>query len=552
MVTTRSSSVRTGPMAVTTSVSAPAFPPGLVGKKVLLASESLGPINGVSRTTQSLIDYLRANGVQVATCAPLYKGCHINAATESKAERRPFLNAEWVEAVEKKSAALGRRALGGAWVYHNDKQEQAECTHPNSRRAKRPPMFARVTSSELYKEVQLARLGRQNPEIRLQGVPLPYNPDLTVAFPFRLGVIYDKTFKPDVIYLASPASVGFQFLVQLNQLDSPPPTLLNFQTDLSSYAGILFRPPLDKYGKWLLQIVQGYLFRTPAVRTIFYPSRYVRNYMVGAGAPADKMVQLGRGVDTKRFHPSFRDQAYRKQIAPNDEIIFAYICRLAPEKGFEFLAQAARRLVATGLKFKLLIVGGNKNPAVEKEVRDYFAEMPHHVVFTGMLRGADLSRAYASADIFLHCSITETFGLVVLESMASGVPVIARDEGGPSETVKHGQSGFLVAPDDVQTFARYAYRLATDAPLRCKMASKARQQALETTWDKINNQVAVQLAAALRPQGCDYDEIVSVKDYYGSWLGMARVYFAVGVVWIFWFIAVIPMLLCGYVHGYFR
>lgn len=550
MVVTRSKGERMGPTTTPMTVSTPSFPRELVGKKVLLASESLGPINGVSRTTQSLIDYLRANGVQVATCAPYYKGQHINATSDCKQQRKPIMNAEWVEAVEKKSAALGKRALGGAWMYHHEKEEQP--TSPQTKgRTKRPPMFARVTSSELYKEVQLAKQSRQNPDFRLQGVPLPYNPDLTVAFPFRLGVVYDRTFKPDVIYLASPASVGFQFLVQLNQLDSPPPTLLNFQTDLSSYAGILFKAPLDRYGIWLLQIVQGYLFRTPAVRKIFYPSAYVRTYMEDAGAPSDRMMQLGRGVNTKLFNPEFRDEEYRRQIAPNGEVILACICRIAPEKGFEFLAQAIRRLAATGLNFKLLIVGGNKNPAVEQEVQDYFLpDLSSRVIFTGMLRGSDLSRAYASADVFLHCSITETFGLVVLESMASGVPVIARDEGGPSETVKHGRSGYLVAPNDMETFVSCAYRLATDAPLRCEMAAHARKQALETTWDKINNQVATELAAAIRTTEVE-EEMVS-DGYYGSWMGMARVYFAVGVVWVFWLIAVIPMLLCGFVHGYFK
>ena len=408
-------------------------------------------------------------------------------------------------------------------------------------------MFASTKNTETNRKSMLAKQERQNPEFRLKGYPLPYNPDLAVAYPFRLGVVYDRTFKPDVIYLASPASVGFQFLVQLNQLDRPPPTLLNFQTDLSAYSTILFRPPIDRYAVWMLQGVQGYLFRTPAVRTIFYPSAYVRKYMEKAGVPSDRMLQLGRGVDTNVFKPGHRDNAYRKQIAPNGEIILCCICRLAPEKGFEFLASAARRLSASSLPFKLLIVGGNKNPAVENEVRDYFKDISHHAIFTGMLRGHALSRAYASADIFLHCSITETFGLVVLESMASGVPVIARDEGGPSETVKHGESGFLVAPYDLNTFVRLTHQLATDEPLRQNMATQARQQALETTWDKINNQVALQLASAIRSQPTASED----KSYYGTLAGMARVYLAVGIVWVFWFIAVIPLLLCGFVHGVF-
>jgi glycosyltransferase involved in cell wall biosynthesis len=269
--------------------------------------------------------------------------------------------------------------------------------------------------------------------------------------------------------------------------------------------------------------------------------------MEDAGAPSEKMIQLGRGVDTELFHPDRCDVSYRKGIAPDGEVIFCCISRLAPEKGFEFLAQVARKLKDNGLHFKLLIVGGNKSPSVDKEVRSYFKELSDSVIFTGFLRGTALARAYASADIFLHCSITETFGLVVLESMASGVPVIARDEGGPSETVKHGQSGYLVAPQDLDKFVECAYQLASDTNLRATMGKQARAQALDTTWDKINNQVAMQLSAALRMSPPN-----TLDGYYGTWTNMARVYFAVGIVWVFWFIAVIPLLACGFVHGLFK
>jgi glycosyltransferase involved in cell wall biosynthesis len=105
-------------------------------------------------------------------------------------------------------------------------------------------------------------------------------------------------------------------------------------------------------------MVQGYLFRMAAVDTIFYPSAYVRKYMeTTCRAPSNKMVQLGRGVDTELFNPGRRDDSYRKDIAPNGEIVFCCISRLAPEKGFEFLASIAQRLEETGLNFKLLIVG---------------------------------------------------------------------------------------------------------------------------------------------------------------------------------------------------
>lgn len=532
------------------------FPAELVGKKVLLATESLGPVNGVSRTTQSLVDYLRHNGVHVATCAPHYKGQPINIV-EPKPERQPIVNPQWVRSIEAKSAALGSRAIGGAWTWHFDRDEasksEAQPLLPSQTRQKNSPVIRRSKSEDVRKGIEAARMARENPEFRLKGYPLPYNPDLTVAYPFRLGVVYDKTFgAPDVIYLASPASVGFQFLIQLRQMDNPVPTLLNFQTDLSAYASILFPAPFDRYGVYLLQIVQGYLFRAPSVRTIFYPSAYVRDYMVDAGAPSERMHQLGRGVDTQLFNPKHRDDVYRREIAPNGEIILSCICRIAPEKGFDFLAQAARKLQSLGLQYKLLIVGGNKNPAVEAEVRNYFRGLEDRVIFTGMLRGSALARAYAAADIFLHCSITETFGLVVLESMASGVPVIARDEGGPSETVKHGISGFLVPPHELDTFVARTHQLALDTTLRQAMIRHAREQALDTTWDKINNQVAVELAATLRERPPKSAQQKLAEGYYRTWANMLGVYFAVGIVWIFWFIAVIPMLLCGFVHGLFQ
>ena len=521
------------------------FPIELAGRRVLVATESLGPINGVSRTTQSLVDYLRKNGAHVATCAPYYNGQPLNSAQTSEG-RKPIVNKDWVRSIEVKSASLGSRALGGAWLWHSDRDEAQTCQSTGSQ-VKRTPMLTRSRSEEVKRRRELSKLSLQNPAFRLQGLPLPYNPDLTVAYPFRIGMVYEKTFKPDVIYLASPASVGFQFLLQLGQLNNAPPTLLNFQTDLSGYSTILFPSPVDRYAVFLLQMVQGYLFRMAAVRTIFYPSAYVRKYMEGAGAPSHKMVQLGRGVDTELFHPGRSDAAFRKRIAPHGEIVFCCVSRLAPEKGFEFLAQVVRSLSGIGLNFKLLIVGGNKNATVESEVRSYFKDHSERVVFTGFLRGTALAEAYASTDVFLHCSITETFGLVVLESMASGVPVIARDEGGPSETVHHGRSGYLVPPHDLDAFVRYTRQLSTDTSLRDEMGKYARQQALDTTWDKINNEVAMYLTASLNDA-----EQTRTDSTYGSWASTIRVHLAVGVVWIFWFIAVIPLLACGLAHGLFR
>jgi len=455
-----------------------AFPAILKGRRILLATESLGPVNGVSRTTGMLVDYLRENGVQVAVVAPRFES--------------------------KKSKGTAR------------------------------------TSPEV--------------QVRLHGYPLPYNPDLTVVYPFRFDRVCQRTFTPDIVYLASPASVGFQFLLQLRQLRDPPVVLCNFQTDLSSYSEILFPAGLDQYAVWLLQVVQGFLFSHSSVSTIFYPSAGIRRYLEKAGAPSSKLVHLGRGVDTTLFNPSCRDETRRHELAPNGETILVCVCRLAPEKGFEFLAQVAVKLVEEAVPFKLLIVGGNHNASVEEEVQKLFDDVKDHVIFTGFLTGDTLARAYAVGDIFVHCSITETFGLVVLEAMASGVPVIARDQGGPSEIVRHQETGFLVPVHDRDAFVGRVRLLSQDAGLRSAMAVASRRVAEDTTWEKINNRVAGYLADGLEKR---LQEGPKSRRPIRNWLAgrydeaksrvivMLRINAAVGLVCLFWIIAVFPLILHG-------
>lgn len=135
-----------------------------------------------------------------------------------------------------------------------------------------------------------------------------------------------------------------------------------------------------------------------------------------------------------------------------------------------------------------------------------------------MLKGEELAKAYAVGDLFLHCSVTETFGLVVLESMASRVPVIARDEGGPSEIVADGKSGYLVAPNDLDGFVEKVLRLGNDSNLRELMAIESRNMAEEATWEKINNRVAWKLAEVLGEPQATQEVMPNISIPVYSWL----------------------------------
>ena len=410
------------------------FPSSLKDKRILLCTESFGPVNGVSRTTLMLVNHLRFHGAQVAVVAP-----------------------------------------------HNHTEHNTFTPPPSP---------------------SLLPADRPQPELRVTGYPLPFNPELSIVYPVRNSTLYSQTFgadsPPDLIYLASPASLGFQVMLQLRQQpkENQIPIICNFQTDLAGYCQILFPAPLSDFAVFAFATVQSYLFRHPSIKTIFYPSRFVKRYLVSQNVQAEKMELLTRGVNTEMFNPSKRNEQLRNKIAPNGEIVFVTVSRIAGEKGFDFLAKAAKELDARGLAFKLLIVGGNRNPDVEKEVQKMFDPLREQgkVIFSGFKVGEDLAEAYACGDVFLHCSVTETFGLVVLESMSSGVPVVARDEGGPSDIVQHEVTGFLVPPSDLDGFVEKAMELGQDHTIRARMARASRAAACEATWDKINNKVAWRMA----------------------------------------------------------
>lgn len=424
------------------------FPPALRGRRILLCVESFGPINGVSRTNLNLVNHLRANGVQVAVVAP----------------------------------------------YNHTKKNT----------------FTAIDNADLD--------AMRSQEVRLTGYPVPFNPELSIVYPVRLSKLYERTFgePPDLIYLGSPASLGFQVMLQLRQQpeEAQVPVICNFQTDLAGYCEILFPQPLGAFASWTFSFVQGYLFRHQSVKTIFYPSTFVRKYLEKAArVQGDKMEVLRRGVNTEGFNPSKRSEELRREWAPDGELILFTCSRLAGEKGFGFLAEAALDLDRRGMDFKLVIVGGNRNAVVEQEVKDYFKPLVEKgkIIFTGFKVGEELMKAYASADIFLHCSITETFGLVVLEAMSSGVPVIARDEGGPSDIIEHGTSGFLVPPNDLYGFVEKVLKLGNDPVLRKQFSQEGRAQACEATWEKIGNKVAWKMAVIIEQrQGEDQLDATSI------------------------------------------
>ena len=390
------------------------YPPplSLKSKKVLITTESLGPINGVTRATEQLIAYLLAHQIETAVLAPHFAQPH-------------------------QSPAL--------------------------------------------------------PIVRLKGLPLLYNPDLLVTYPFRLSKVYRRTFRPDIIYLASPASLGLQVWWQARQ--SGIPLIANFQTDLAFYARLMLPGllKLNNFGGWSLDRVTRFFLRDAAVKAVLYPSSSSRDYLLKLGVPEQKLRGVGRGVDCELFDPRKRQAQLRQQLAPNGEVLLLCVSRLSLEKGFEFLAEAYARLCERAtqpLNFRLIITGGNANAAIAQTVRGYFEKRGLEVHFTGPLTGEALAAMFASADIFVFPSLTETFGQVIQEAMASGLPVVARREGGPADLVLPAETGYLADPPDLAAFCEYTLKLIENAALRSQMGETARKLAENRSWPAINQQIS--------------------------------------------------------------
>ncbi|KAN0072744.1 hypothetical protein V8E54_008858 [Elaphomyces granulatus] len=224
---------------------------------------------------------------------------------------------------------------------------------------------------------------------------------------------------------------------------SSPPLLLNFQTDLSPYSEIVLPP--------LLARAPG-----PHPGNPFPP--FIRPHRLLSVLRHRSLSRVNRGA----ARPDGPTGSWRRYHHVSSPPSGRCLPPPAGAKRGNHPARVAVQLVAAALPFKLLI-----------RVKD-------RVVFTGFLTGEPLARAYAVGDLFQHCSITETFGLVVLEAMAGGVPVVARDCGGPSDIVCR-ETGYLEDPNDVNRFAQRILQVLSDPDLRARLSIAARQFAQDTT-----------------------------------------------------------------------
>lgn len=301
------------------------------------------------------------------------------------------------------------------------------------------------------------------PVVRVPAVDLPVVDSMPVGLPTRRVTRALARFRPDVVHLASPFVVGARGLYAARRLGIP--TVAVYQTDVAGFAaayglGRLVAGAAWRWTRWL----HGLADRTLA------PSSWAVQALTAHDVPRVRL--WGRGVDSVRFGPVRRDPALRARLAPDGELLVGYVGRLAPEK------QVGRLAALRGMPGVRLVVVGDGPDRAE------LARLLPDAAFLGFRTGDDLARAYASLDVFVHTGSHETFCQGVQEALASGVPVIAPDAGGPRDLVADGRTGFLIPGGGpaVPGALREAVRLLRDPGLRERFGTAGRESVRDRTW----------------------------------------------------------------------
>ncbi|MFF5304957.1 MULTISPECIES: glycosyltransferase family 4 protein [unclassified Streptomyces] len=304
------------------------------------------------------------------------------------------------------------------------------------------------------------------PVIRVPSLPLPGYPQVRVALPSRRVAAAITEHRADIVHLASPFILGVRGMAAAARLGIPAVAV--YQTDLAGYARTYVGA--GEATAWRrIRSVHAAADRTLA------PSSAALGDLEAHGVPRVRLWP--RGVDTERFRPEYRDDALRRELAPNGELLVGYVGRLAPEKQIELLAGTC------GLPGVRVVVVGD-GPS-----RPHLDEALPGAVFLGRRTGHELARIFASLDIFVHTGPFETFCQTVQEAMASGVPVVAPAAGGPLDLVAHGRTGFLFPPRDEAAVTDAVRTLAADPALRAEYGTAARAMVEGRTWAAVGDQL---------------------------------------------------------------
>lgn len=330
--------------------------------------------------------------------------------------------------------------------------------------------------------------------LRVPGVPIPLYPDLRMGLPARQRLLRAwSSNRPELVHVATEGPLGWSAIRAARQLGLP------VTSD--------FRTRFDEYGRhyaWegAVTLVRAYLraFHNRTDRT-FVPTRELQRQL--SDLDFERLTVSTRGVDAHRFTPQARSDALRAQWGVSaDTPVVLTVGRLALEKNLGVAIDAFDAVRERVPHARLVVVGdGPQRNALRRRCPD--------AIFAGTQHGQALAAHYASADVFLFPSVTETFGNVVVEAMASGLPVVAFDTAAAGMHVRSDENGLLARVGDAESFARHAVSLATDVGLRQRLGEAARVTAQALDWPRVLERFEAALIAV-------HDAAANGEAYHGD------------------------------------
>ena len=311
-------------------------------------------------------------------------------------------------------------------------------------------------------------------ELLLRGLPIPKYPQLKLGLPSKKALIKAWTQKrPDLVHIATEGPLGWSALQAATLLRLPVTS--DFRTNFHSYS--------KHYGVgWLSKPIVAYLrkFHNRTACTMV-PTLSLKVQLEASGF--QKLRVIARGVDTTLFHPGQRSQTLRNTWnAGSEDIVLLSVGRLAAEKNLDLIVNTYTSLLQSGRRVKLVFAG-------DGPYRAYLQSKCPDAIFTGMCSHAELATVYASSDLFLFPSLTETFGNVTLEALACGTPVLAFDCAAAGEWVMEGQNGWLIHGEDAQRYVLKALDISKDKSTLEKARQFTASSVANLDWHAIADQV---------------------------------------------------------------
>lgn len=307
-------------------------------------------------------------------------------------------------------------------------------------------------------------------EVLTKGLPVPLYPNLRMGVPSKRALVrLWSLHRPDVVHIATEGPLGWSALQAAQHLSLPVTS--DYRTNFHAY-GKHYR--LGLFSKPIMGYLRKFHNRCDATMV---PTETMRVQLAERGF--ERLVVVGRGVDAQRFDPARRSDALRESwgAAPGD-LVMGYVGRLAPEKNLGVVLAAYEAVKAQHPRARLVFVG-------DGPMRAELAARAPEAVFAGQRSGDDLAAHYAGLDLFLFPSLTETFGNVTTEAMASGCAVVAFDSAAAGELIRTGVNGWLAGAGREADFVAAARVAAGDAQARRAVADAARATARRLDWGDI-------------------------------------------------------------------